>query len=217
MTETFLSSLAGLVSASAITAVALRYLLGREMASKKTKAKASDKVEVTVQLTPEQYDLVRIWAERSDLSIQDYALRTLIESVPAVEQTAAKDAKLLETALDRAFGHLDATEGTYVAPGVFPLPPARKPIPGVLTEAERTHPMQRVVKTQTMALPTVPPGPHPCMHLSDRIPGHLRGQCQGTCSHRDQEGRICYWTPTTASNCPLFELKAAHRVAGRRP
>ncbi len=60
-----------------------------------------------------------------------------------------------------------------------------------------------------MALPSTPPGPHPCVHLNTFAPNNMRGQCSGTCQNAQQRGRVCYWTQTTAQSCQFFE--ARHR------
>lgn len=199
-------------AASIFTAVAICGSVGVWLATLRKNEMSEKKVRLNVQLNEADYDLVQNWAEKQGMTLSDYVRRTLLESVPLAEQNRAAAAPAQHDVLDQAFDQLEAMDNVAPGlPGVFGLPPARKAIPGVITEAERTHPQQRVVKTTPMQLPVVPPGPHPCMHLSARIPAHLRGQCQGICTHRDQDGRICYWTPTTCVNCSMYEPKASHR------
>lgn len=187
---------------SALATVTLSLLVRNIMKSKK----------VSISLTEEEHKLVSMWATRSGLSLADYVKQTTVGSVPAPEQTKEEDTKQTQDALDRAFGHLDSMEGSLSPPGVFSFPPSRRPFTSDLTEATRTHPLQRVNRTGKTALPTVPPGPHPCIHLSPDVPSHMRGLCQGLCEHRSQRGRLCYYPPTSAMGCDLFESKV--RPAG---
>lgn len=177
----------------------------------------SKKTKLSVQMDIAEYNLIRIWADKTGMTLSDYVRKTLVDSVPREEQARADASEGQNNAIDAAFHELDLQEeATPFIPGLMPMPPQRKVQPGVITEAQRTHPMQRVSDTKLSQLPKVPPGPHPCMHLSLAVPAHLRGQCQGVCQHREQTGRACFWTPTQAHGCPVFEPKAQHRKAGAR-
>ena len=175
------------------------------------------KTKLSVYLDAAEYSVLSVWAEKNGLTLSDYARKALVDSVPREEQARADVSETQHTAIDAAFAELDLQEeAAPFIPGMIPMPPRRKTQPGVLTEAQRTHPLQRVSDTRLQPLPKVPPGPHPCMHLSIAVPGHLRGQCQGVCQHRAQTGRACFWTPTTAHSCPVFEPRVAHRKPGAR-
>lgn len=118
---------------------------------------------------------------------------------PPVSEPVMTETK--KDVVDEAFEVLDKIEEES---GLLP-PPRRKPLVGVPTEAERTHPKQRVARQVPLPVRQVPSGPHPCQHLGP-APKDLAQECQGLCEHRLQRGRLCYWTPTTASQCQYFEL-----------
>ena len=165
----------------------------------------SKKARISVQLDLHDYNVLRIWADKNNLTLSDYVRKVLMASVPQPEKKRMNgDGK--KSIVDVAFEEVDKQDevGTI---NTMTLPPTRKPQKGVVTEAERTHPLQRVTKLTHTQLPVVPPGPHPCVHLSGQVPPNLKGQCQGTCTQSSQRGRVCYWTPTTARNCPVFESK----------
>lgn len=161
--------------------------------------------KISIELNETEHAVVAMWAERASMPVKDYIKKLAVDMPPPPALTETKDRNDREVALERAFGALDSWD-LQPAPGVIPLPPARKQVAGGITEAERTHPLQRLDKAPNLKLPTVPSGPHPCIHLG-AAPSHLRGQCQGTCQHRDQTGRICYWPPASARNCMLFDSK----------
>ena len=182
---------------SAIFAVRWWYKSKKNMATKKNR--------VSLHLDPADYEVVKAWAERCGETVTDYAHRALVESVPAAERERLAN-KTRGDVVEAAFAAIDDSDDSFVsAPGMLPIPPGRRPQRGVLTEAEQTHPMQRVVKTGRTTLPSVPPGPHPCVHLNVTPPAHLLGLCQGTCEHREQRGRPCNFAPTIASHCDYFE------------
>ncbi len=187
----------------------LYFQLRRSMAAKKAR--------LGFQLGAADYRLIRTWADKNGMSISDYARKVLLGSVPDQEKKRMNGNNGKRSVIDVAFEEVekqDAFEGN-----IMPLPPTRQPQPGVVTEAERTHPLQRVAKTTTQStVPQVPHGPHPCAHLTSNVPIHMKGQCQGACNHSQQPGRICYWPPTSARNCPLFEGRGSGkgvRVAPR--
>lgn len=170
---------------------------------------AAKKSKLNIQLSEEDQTLMGVWADMNGVTVPEYIRKTLIESIPHTLREKLSMTEKNTNALDRAFDYVDEAEndGNGGSPGVMSLPPARKAIPGAVMEADRTHPMQRTVRVLPIARGNVPPGPHPCQHLSLTVPGHLQGQCQGQCEHREQRGRICYWTPTSARECPKFEAK----------
>lgn len=131
------------------------------------------------------------------------ALMWLGSPVPPKEIFVPKPEQPLDL-IDEAFKRMDEDEATQ---GVVGLPPQRKqPAVAVPTEADRIHPQQRVAKTVPLPVRQVPPGPHPCLHLGP-APSSMRQECQGLCEHRSQRGRFCYWTPTKAHECLLYEIK----------
>ncbi len=170
----------------------------------------NNKAKISVQLDVTDYNLIRVWADKNGMTLSDYIRKTLVESVP-VQEKKRMNGDGTKSVMDVAFEHAEEQDKLDLGTGVMPLPPtsSRKPQKGVVTEAERTHPLQRVTKTGSTQLPQVPPGPHPCVHLSPQVPTNLRGQCQGTCRNTTQRGRVCYWPPTSARNCPVFESKVA--------
>ena len=168
--------------------------------------------------------MIRIYADKKNMVLSDYVRDTLLASIPAAEKAEQKGEPTERTVMDVAFEELEKNDAVNMGSnGVMPLPPMRQPAPapvqgpnpvgsrqpqrGVITEANRTHPLQRVTAVQPLRLPTVPPGPHGCVHLSAVVPSNMRGQCQGTCNNSSQRGRVCFWTPTTARNCPLYEAR----------
>lgn len=188
---------------AAVAAVALKRRRERTMSFRR----------VIIDLPEAEYEILTEWAKRHGEKVKDYAKRVVVESFPSVArsaQAAAQEKSMIEA----AFTALDSQEATAHEagiPGILPVAPRRKPLEGVRTLAEQTHPMQRVVKHGHVPLPQVPPGVHPCMHLSKNVPAHLQGQCQGLCEHREQRGRPCYWAPTSAQGCQYFEPFMAHK------
>jgi hypothetical protein len=190
---------------------------------RRKRAMSNPKTKLSIQLDVADYNMLRIWADKNSMVLSDYVRDTLLASVPAKEKAAQKGEPTEKTVMDMAFEKLEADDvnDTGGSGNVMPLPPprqvhpqpatapagARQPQKGVITEANRTHPLQRVTSVQPLRLPTVPPGPHGCVHLSPVVPSNMRGQCQGTCNNSSQRGRVCFWTPTTARNCPLFEAR----------
>jgi len=172
------------------------------------------KVRVGAQLDVRDHNMLRIWADKNGLTIPDYVRKVLLASIPQQEKHRMNGTDK-KTVVDAAFEVAEQQDkhdlGTNTGNGaIIGLPPSRQPQRGVVSEAERTHPMQRVTKVAPTPLPTVPPGPHPCVHLMTMVvPANMKGQCQGTCNQNTQHGRICFWTPTTARNCPVFEPKRA--------
>jgi hypothetical protein len=165
---------------------------------------ATKKAKLSIQLDTADYNKLRIWADRSGQTLSEFVRTTLMQAIPADAHRKMNGADHSGAVLDRVFEELDRAETPLI--GVFPMPPARKPQEGVVSEAERSHPAQRVNRTAlTQVLPVVPPGPHPCVHLMSGPPRHMEGQCQGTCHQVQQRGKPCYWTPTTAQSCQQYE------------
>jgi hypothetical protein len=173
---------------------------------------AAKKAKLGLQLPAADYNLIRSWADKNGMNISEYARKVLMASVPTPEKKRVPD-PTKRSIVDAAYEEIEKQDAfdTGTIGNLMSLPPIRQPQIGVAAEADRTHPLQRVTKTTRTQLPTVPPGPHPCAHLTSKIPSNMRGQCQGSCNHTQQPGRVCYWTPTTARSCPLFEAKGAGR------
>jgi hypothetical protein len=193
---------------AAVASAAVSVLLGTGWLMRRKKPEMPPaKTKLSVQLDVAEHKRLRIWADKQGMTLSEYVRRTLVASVPKKEaQRQEQDERSLDV-INRAFEELDQTESFPT--GVFAMPPARKPQVGVPTEAERTHPRQRVTRLSLTQVSTgVPPGPHPCVHLAlTEGPAHLQGQCHGSCNQTSQRGRPCFWTPTTARNCPVFEPK----------
>lgn len=172
----------------------------------RSKMASTKKTKLSIQLDVSDYNKLRIWADRSGQTLSDFARSALMKAIPPEDDRKLDEAGRSGAILDRVFEELDRAETPLN--GVFPMPPARKPQKGVVTEADRIHPAQRVNRTAlTQVKAAVPPGPHPCVHLQGTAPLHMEGQCQGTCTQVQQRGKPCYWTPTTASSCQQFEPK----------
>jgi uncharacterized protein (DUF1778 family) len=168
----------------------------------------SAKTRISAQVDVTEYNLIRKWADKNGKTLSEYVRETLLASVPEAEKAHAARTPESMTVEDKAWEEIDKSDEVNTGmPGVLPIPPARRAQPGVVTEANRTHPMQRVTKVTPSRLPQVPPGVHPCVHLSLSVPANMRGQCQGTCTSQSQRGKVCFWTPTTARSCPVFEGK----------
>lgn len=195
-----------IVEVSVLAAVSTLVGVGLLLRGKKPPM-ADEKTKLSVQLDVADYKRIRIWAEKQGTTLSEYVRTTLINSVPRPEKAKQVDDELSLSVIDRAFQELDQDENPFS--GVMAMPPARKPQVGVPSEAERTHPAQRVNRLSlTQVASNVPPGPHPCIHLTEVVgPSHLQGQCQGACNQTSQRGRPCFWTPTTARNCGVYEPK----------
>jgi hypothetical protein len=97
--------------------------------------------------------------------------------------------------VDAAYDEIDrATEEG--GPGiVFGLPPRHQP------EAPPV-PLSRQGQVEVDT--------HPCDYLSGVTPPRFRpGEAEGICWHRDknQRGRVCFWSPSSAANCPWFTAR----------
>lgn len=56
---------------------------------------------------------------------------------------------------------------------------------------------------------------HPCTYNNPVTPTNFSSRdSQGTCMHRQQVGRPCFWAPSAAKNCNLYE---AYVVIRTRP
>lgn len=189
--------------------------------SLRKKLMPGNKTKLSIQLDVADYNRIRVFADQNGMTLSDYVRNTLMSSVPAEDTPMQGDEK--KSVMDVAFEALEAEDQFDTGSGgVMPLPPMKAPVPAagplhplarkpqrgaVITEANRTHPMQRVTAVQPTRLPVVPPGPHPCVHLSSTTPANMRGQCQGTCDCAQQRGRACFWPPTSARSCQYFEAK----------
>lgn len=176
---------------------------------KRTQARmAESKTKLSVQLDVKEYNRIRVWADKNGMTLSEFVRVTLLNSIPIEEQRKLSGAEETGSVMDRVYEELDKADAESPYAGVFPMPPARRPQVGVVNEADRTHPAQRVNKTTLdQAVSHVPPGPHPCVHLGAGSPSYIAGQCQGTCGQVQQRGKPCFWTPTTARNCQQFEPK----------
>ena len=175
---------------------------------------AVPKTKLSFQIETSDYNRLRLWADRTGQTVSELARNALLAAIPPDEKHRMLASGEAMTVLDRAFQELDETDNNYL-PGVFPMPPIRKSQGAVPTEAERTHPAQRVIRTAlTQITPKVPPGPHPCVHLDADAPPNMQGQCQGSCHQQQQRGKPCYYAPTVARECRAFEPKTK---AGEAP
>lgn len=166
-------------------------------------------LKVTIELNEEEMAHMVMWAQRSGLTIKDYVKKIAVTSLPPPAMTEATEKAQRAQALDLAFGALDSLD-SLPAPGVMSLPPTRRPTAGGITEENRTHALQRVEKAPNFSLPVVQVSKHPCLHLGPAS-SQMKGQSQGTCNHREQRGRTCFWSPATASGCMMYEDRARNR------
>lgn len=181
------------------------------MASKKKTKEPS----LQLQLSPVELQALEEAAGRNSVSVTEYARVVLVSSLPLNTQKnlmsiSVPNAEPTPTSLIEQARNRENDRSVERSPTRLPTT-----VPSVQTPARRSAPSSpqggtaRDRKPAPMSLPQVPPGDHPCFNLSkDNIPGHLTGQCQGLCQHSSQRGRICYWPPTSASNCDVFESKA---------
>lgn len=179
--------------------------LGTYMSSSKTP-------KLSVHLPPALHAALTSWAERMDITPAELASRLVQAAMPepqAVQQQAAAP----ENPVDKAFASMDLEDAVPSMPGILPVPPmARRITPGTVLEGQSTIPGQRTVRVTPVGRPHTAHGPHPCVHLDVLPPKGMGGQCQGACLHGDQRGKACYWTPTTATQCPLYLPKPAART-----
>jgi hypothetical protein len=58
---------------------------------------------------------------------------------------------------------------------------------------------------------------HPCRYIDGVYPPHYReGECQGTCRHNQQPGRLCFWVANTATQCGYFHPKVVPTMSIRK-
>jgi len=140
-------------------------------------------------VVPVTADLLRLYkhiAAREGFTVEEWARRALNNAVPKNEMRKLAAGTMRAAGIDAAFDQLDRDEA--LMPNMLPLAPTASgnPVP--------------------IRLPVVPPVPgHPCAMLRAEYPrGYTAKDCQGSCSHPSQEGRVCHWGPPVAAQCPVF-------------
>jgi hypothetical protein len=57
----------------------------------------------------------------------------------------------------------------------------------------------------TTEIASAPAPANQCLYLDGALPNLFRpGECAGICLHSSQRGRPCFWSGTSARQCPLF-------------
>lgn len=145
---------------------------------------------VEVEVGNDLYRIFEVVADRDGLSVNEWAKRLLTNAVPKKELRLLNQAALHAAGLGAVFDQLDR-DGTLTS-NLVPLAPSAVP---------------RVVKA-----PAVPG--HPCIHLrAEYAVNYSAKDCQGSCGHPGQEGRVCHWAPPVATQCPVFEPRFKLPVA----
>jgi hypothetical protein len=143
------------------------------------------KPKVSVEVTQEQYDLYRRWAEFQGQSLSDWVRRSLGRSVPADAEARMEAAEGLAKGREEAFSQLDEEDRLQ---GLQPKTNGAAPMRLPVAMAGNTR--------------------HQCVHLLDKIPPNYRiGEVQGTCGAPNRGGRPCMWPSHTAHNCDVFERR----------
>jgi len=184
--------------------------------NKMNKSDKSDKKKVTTELVQEDYELVKLLASKSEVSVSEWVRVAVQKAIPADLRARTVDAGAI-TALHEA---AEAAANEEATPFTIPLPPEAI----ALTEAamnqqayERHHDEQKRVSAEAeKEAEGLTTAPHACVFLRKQPPAYSSftlANCEGTCANPSQAGRPCFWSSSVASQCPKF----APRVQFRRP
>ena len=140
--------------------------------------------ELSFVVSVEERALVEHWVERNGTTTSEWLRELVARAIPTMERRKFESRFQIGEALDFGDAVLDAEENALL--------PAHQPEPEPDPDAE---PME-------LHLPVN----HNCAHLDDKtFPAFFNAaSCYGTCDHRMQRGRPCFWPPNTSRQCDHF-------------
>lgn len=128
--------------------------------------------------------MVEFWAHRQGTTVQEWLRDTVSRAIPTSERRKFEARYQLGEALDFADQLLEEESGPRLLPAPEPEPDA--------SEGGVEH----------------LPKDHTCRFLDDQnFPKFYdAASCFGTCDHKQQRGRPCFWPTQTATQCDYFRL-----------
>lgn len=137
--------------------------------------------QISFRVSAEEKALVEFWANRNGTTVSEFVRDLVARAIPTAERRKFEHRFRLGETLDYADELLEETEGPKLLPAAEP------------------EPEQEPVTLHS-------PRNHNCAHLDERtFPSFFSGAtCYGTCDHRAQRGRPCFWPTQTAHQCSYF-------------
>jgi hypothetical protein len=138
------------------------------------------KPSISFRVSAEEKALVEFWAERNGTTVSEWLRDTVARAIPTEERRKFEVRYQIGEALDFS----DQIEDSEASVPLLPRHEEEEP------EPEHLH----------------LPRNHNCGNLDDStFPKFFSGAtCYGTCDHRYQRGRPCFWPTQTAHQCDHF-------------
>lgn len=140
--------------------------------------------QLAFRVSPEEKELVEFWAQRHGTTVSDWLRDLVSQAIPTEERRKFEARYQIGEALAFSDQMMEAEEG----------PRLLLPEPEDTTDSE--PPVQHLPKN------------HSCRFLDDQAFPHFydAASCFGTCDHKQQRGRPCFWPMATAHQCTYFRL-----------
>ena len=138
--------------------------------------------QLSFRVSGEEKILVEFWAERYGTTVSEFLRDAVTKAIPIEERKKFESRWVVGEALDFVDQVADSEDGLLLPPGL----PEPEPDPS----------------DQPLHLPRN----HNCAYLDDTaFPRFFSGSmCYGTCDHRAQRGRPCFWPTQTAHHCDYY-------------
>lgn len=138
---------------------------------------------LSFEVSAEEVALVEFWAQRQGTTTSEWLRELVARAIPTSERRKFESRYKIGECLDFGEALLDADENALL--------PAHEP------EEEPEPENPTVLRI---------PKDHNCAHLDDKtFPAFFdAASCYGTCDHRIQRGRPCFWPTQTSFQCDHF-------------
>jgi len=139
---------------------------------------------LSFEVSSEEVALVEFWATRQGTNTSEWLRELVARAIPTSERRKFESRYQIGECLDIGEALLDEEEGL-----LLPAHESEEP------ESESEPP-------RVLHLPVN----HNCANLDDKsFPTFFDAtSCYGTCDHRMQRGRPCFWPPQTSDQCDHF-------------
>lgn len=141
--------------------------------------------QLTFRVSPEERELVEFWAERNGTTVSEWLRDLVTQAIPTNERRKFEARYQLGEAMDFADQLMEEESGPKLLP--------------MLSTEDEDEPQSK---------PTIlrVPKNHICAWLDDEtFPAYFSATtCFGTCDHKQQRGRPCFWPSQTAHQCSWF-------------
>jgi len=140
--------------------------------------------QLTFRVSTEERELVEFWAERNGTTVSEWLRDLVTQAIPTSERRKFEARYQLGEAMDFADQLLEEESGPK------------------LLQARESYPDPHEAPVEHL------PRNHTCRFLDDKaFPRFFDGaSCFGTCDHKQQRGRPCFWPTQTAHECDYFQL-----------